>query len=153
MRAYYLALIGGQIFAIEKERVAGVGVRDENKLKPKEDNGRKFIPLGNADMALVCDLLPHIAGKHGKISATHYLIISHQGLFMALPMLGRGRLVMADETAIQPLPPAFAGIARKLVPGIVINCMDIIMMVDLDILAEVSDSMDSMSADMADQAR
>lgn len=140
MTAYFLALIGGQLFAVDKERVVGVGAHDEAKVKPLEDEGRKFLPLANSDMALICDLLPHMPFfQKGSARWTHYLIIRQQGLFMALPMQSKGRLVQADEKARQSLPPAFTGMARRLIEGVLVNCRDIILILDLDTLAEVSD--------------
>ena len=139
MTAYFLALIGGQLFAVDKERVVGVGTRDESKVKPLEDEGRKFLPLANSDMALIWDLLPHMPLQKGQPRCTHYLLVRQQGLFMALPMLGKGRLVQADDTARQSLPPAFTGMDRRLIHSVLVNCRDIILMLDLDTLAEVSD--------------
>lgn len=139
MTAYFLALIGGQLFAVDKERVIGVGVRDEARVKPLEDEGRKFLPLANSDMALICDLLPHMPLQRGQARCTHYLLVRQQGLFMALPMLGKGRLVQIDDAARQSLPPAFTGMERRLIQSVLVNCRDIILMLDLDALAEVSD--------------
>lgn len=146
MTAYFLALIGGQLFAVDKEHVVGVGAHDETKVRPLEDEGRRFLPLANNDMALICDLLPHMPFQRGPARWTHYLIVRQQGLFMALPMQGRGRLVQVDEKARQSLPPAFTGMARRLIQGVLVNCRDIILILDLDTLAEVSDEPAAMVA-------
>lgn len=38
---------------------------------------------------------------------------------------------MADVAAASPLPPAFTGHSRNLIPGVLVNCMDLILLVDL----------------------
>lgn len=140
MKAYFLALIGGQLFAVDKECVAGVGIRNESKGKLLEEKGRKFLPLPDGNLAAIYDLQPPL-GERAALPArqSHYLIVSHQGRFMALVMTGKGRLAMVDETMPSALPPAFSGFPRELVPGVLVNCADLILLLNLDVLAKGSD--------------
>jgi hypothetical protein len=140
MRTYFLALIGGQLFGVDKECVAGVGSRNENKVKPQEENGQKFLPLHGGNLAAICDLQPLLAGgATSHAPQDHYLIVTHRGRFLALVMTGKGRLVTVDDTSPRTLPPAFIGRARELIPGILINCTDLILQLNLDALAKTPD--------------
>lgn len=142
MKPYFLALIGGQLFGLDKDCVAGVGTRDESKVKPIEENGKRYLPLPDGNFALICDLNPQlVGGEGGQTRQSHYLIVTHQGRFMALVMSGKGRLVMMDTSSSRPLPLAFNTLARELIPGVLINCTDLILLLDLDALATVPDRM------------
>ena len=147
MKAYFLALIGGQLFGLRKESVAGIGTRDERKVKPLEENGKKLLPLPDGNFALICDLLPLLGGgEGGHARQSHYLIVTHQGQLIALVMSGKGRLVMMDASSPSPLPLAFNAQARELIPGVLINCTDLILLLDLDALATVPDRMASQNS-------
>ena len=141
MTTFLLAQIGGQLFGFAKECVAGVGVRNDAKVKPLEENGEKFLPLADGSRAIICDMQSFAGGGKTPLPSRkgNYLIINHQGGFIAMPMAGRGRIVMLDETASLPLPPAFTGKSRQLIPGALINCTDLILLVDLDVLSELSE--------------
>ena len=111
MKPYFLALIGGQLFGLDKECVVGRGIRDENRVKPLKENGKKFLPLPNGNLAAICDLQPLLGGGAAlRARQSHYLIVTYQGRFIALVMTGAGRLVTVDETLPSALPPAFIGI-------------------------------------------
>ncbi len=146
MKAYFLALIGGQLFGLRKESVAGIGTRDESKVKPLEENGKKLLPLPDGNFALICDLLPLMGGEGGHARQSHYLIVTHQGQLIALVMSGKGRLVMMEASSPSPLPLAFNALARDLIPGVLINCTDLILLLDLDALAAVPSRMASRSS-------
>ena len=140
MKTFFLAQIGRQFFGLTKECVAGVGVRND-KVKPLEEDGKKFLSLPNGSQAVICDLQSFMGGGEASLHAkqNHYLIINHQKRFMALAMTGKGRIVTADETASRPLPSVFTGMSRELIPGVLINCMDLILLVDLEALLNVPD--------------
>lgn len=140
MKSLFLAQIGGQLFALDKDYVAGVGIRNDAKLKPLQKNGRQVLPLANGNEALICNLqalLPMDKMEYSR--QEYYLVIKYQGRFMALTMTGRGRLVMADEKNCQTLPPTFTGSARRLVPGVLINCSDLVFLLDMAVLGELPD--------------
>lgn len=139
MRTYFLALIGGQWFGLDTECVTNVGIYNESKEK-----GKKELLLPDGNLATVCDLQPLLGGEPASCACpSHYLIITHQGRFIALVMAGKGRFAMVDDTSPRVLPPAFIGIARELIPGAVINCTDVILQLNLEALEKVNDWMAS----------
>jgi len=140
LKTYYLALIGGQLFGLDKECVAGVGIRDESKVKPQEEDGKKILPLPDGNFATICDLQTLLVGGEAfRARQSHYLIVTYQGRFTALVMTGKGSLVMVDDTSPSALPPAFIGRSRELISGVLINCTDLILQLNLDALAKVPD--------------
>jgi hypothetical protein len=138
MKTLFLIQIGRQLLAIDKECVVGVGVRDDDKVKPVEENGKTYLPLPHGNRAIICDLPTLMNGRESlPISKRgHYLIVAHDENLMALTMSGKGRIVMADVAAALPLPPAFIGKSRNLIPGALINCSDLILLLDLHSLHE-----------------
>ena len=50
---------------------------------------------------------------------------------------------MMDASSPSPLPLAFNPLARGLIPGVLTNCNDLILLLDLDVLATVPDRMAS----------
>jgi hypothetical protein len=140
MKTYFLALIGGQLFGLDKECVVGRAICDENKVKPLEKNGKKFLRLVGGNLAVICDLQPLVVGGAPfRARQSHYLVVTCQGRFIALVMNGKGRLVTVDETSPSILPPAFIGISRELIPGVLINCTDLILLLNLEALAQATD--------------
>jgi len=140
MKTYFLAVIGGQLFGVAKESVAGVGVRSQSKVPPIEGNGQQFLPLPDGNQAAIIDLQPCMAvGKTFRAPQSHYLIVNHQGRHLALVMTGKGRLVMVDDTGTQALPPAFSGLSKTIVAGVLVNCNDLILQIDLDELIKMPD--------------
>ncbi|WP_043770040.1 chemotaxis protein CheW [Desulfobulbus propionicus] len=142
MNTFFVIQIEEQLFGLAKEWVAGVGVRNDSKVKPIEENGRKCLPLAHGHRAVICDFRDLLgigdAASHGK--QQFYVILSHHGRFMAVPMSGRGRLVMVNETTVHALPSAFQGQPRKLVPGIVHNGQDAIVLVDVQALMDIANA-------------
>lgn len=140
MKNYFLALIGGQLFALDKECVAGIGIHNDNRVKLLEDKGKKFLPLPDGNQAMVCDLQQVMpGGESHRSKQSHYLIVTHEGRFVALLMTGKGRLFMAEEAEQIPLPPAFIGISRKLVSGVLVNCNDLILLMNAHSLLKTPD--------------
>jgi len=141
MKTLYLAQIGRQLFAVDKESVAGVGVRDDDTVKPLEENGRQYLPLPHGNRAVICDVQALMAGNRGSLPSRrgYYLIVSHGDNLMALTMSGKGRIIMADVAAARPLPPAFTEQSRNLIPGVLVNCTDLILLVDLKSVLAATD--------------
>jgi hypothetical protein len=141
MKTLFLMQIGRQLFAIDKECVVGVGAQDDGRVKPVEENGKKYLPLPHGNRAVICDVQALMTGAGASLSSkrANYLIVAHEENLMALTMSGKGRIVMADVVAALPLPPAFTGKSRDLIPGALINCMDLILLIDLRVLLESTD--------------
>ncbi len=140
MKTYFLAVIGGQLFGVAKESVAGVGVRSQSKVPPIEENGQQFLPLPDGNLAAIIDLQPCMAGGETFLAPqSHYLIVNHQGRYLALVMTGKGRLVMVDDSGAQTLPPAFSGLLNTIIAGVLVNCNDLILQIDLDGLTKMPD--------------
>jgi hypothetical protein len=138
MKTLFLMQIGRQLFAIDKECVVGVGAQDDGRVKPVEENGKKYLPLPHGNRAVICDVQALMTGAESSLLSKrgNYLIVAHEENLMALTMSGKGRIVMADITAALPLPPAFTGKSRDLIPGALINCTDLILLVDLKVLLD-----------------
>ena len=131
MKDYFLALIGGQLFALGKDNVAGIGIHNDSRAKLLEDKGKKYLPLPDGNQAIFCDLQQVMPGGEARRSKqSHYLIVTHEGQYLALLMTGKGRLFMADETEQRPLPPALTWVSRKLISGILVNCNDLILLLN-----------------------
>lgn len=131
IKNYFLALIGGQLFALGKDSVAGIGIHNDSRAKLLEDKGRKFLPLPDGNQAIFCDLQQVMPGGESRRSKqSHYLIVTHEGQYVALLMTGKGRLFMADETKQCSLPPALTGVARELISGVLVNCHDLILLLN-----------------------
>lgn len=140
MKTYFLAVIGGQLYGVDKASVAGVGVRNQSKVQPLGENGQQFLPLPDGNLAAICDLQSSPAGGEPfRVPQSHYLIVTHQGRYLALVMTGKGRLVMADETGALALPPAFSGLSKALIAGVLVNCNDMILQLNLDVLVSLPD--------------
>jgi|GEM_PF-1329219 len=142
MKTLYLAQIGLQFFAVDKECVAGVGRRNDDAVKPVAENGKQYLPLPHGNRAVICDVQALMSGTGGASPARrggYYLIVAHEDQFMALTMSTKGRIVMADVAAAHPLPPAFTGQSRALIPGVVVNCTDLILLVDLKAVLAAAD--------------
>lgn len=134
MKTLYLAQIGRQLFAVDKECVLGVGMLHDGAVKPMEEEGRLYLPLPHGNRAVICDVRALMGRNGDRISSgrgCYYLIIGHGEQVMALTMSGKGRIIVADVVAARPLPPAFTGQSRALIPGVLVNGMDLILLIDL----------------------
>ncbi|MCL1980430.1 MAG: hypothetical protein FWG62_05085 [Proteobacteria bacterium] len=141
MKALYLAQIDRQLFAVDKERVIGVSSCNSGFFKPIEEGGRRYLPLPYGNRAMICDVQSLVTGPGGQAPARqggHYLIVAADEELMALAMTGKGRIVTADVAAARPLPPAFTGPSRMLVPGVLVNGLDLILLLDLQAVLETT---------------
>lgn len=138
MNSLFLMQIGHQLVAIDKQIVMGIAVRDDDKIKLMEEDNKTYLPLPHGNRAIVFDLSTLISGKQPQFSRKreYYLIVAHEDNLLALTMNGKGRFVMANMTNAHPLPPAFPEQARKLIPRVVINGSDLIMLISLHALDE-----------------
>ena len=141
MKTLFMAQIGRQFFAVEKEWVAGVGVRNDEKIKPVTENGKVYLPLPHDNRAVICDVQALLSGSTNLLPSKrgYYLIVAHEEHFMALTMSGKGRIVMADMSKAAPLPAAFSGKSRDIIPGVLVNGTDLILLVDLKALLAATD--------------
>jgi len=155
MKPLFLAQIGRQLFAVDKENVVGVGVRNDDTIKPVVENGRAYLPLPHGNRAVICDLQTLMTRNGGLLPSKrgYYLIVAHEENLMALTMSGKGRIIMADVAAARPLPPAFARKSRVLIPGVLVNCTDLILLVDLQALLGATDGEASLGVARADNER
>jgi hypothetical protein len=137
MKTLYLAQVGRQLFAVDKERVVGVGMCSDDK--PMEAEGGRYLILPRGIRAVICDMQTLMTG-YGRVVTPkrHYLIVSHDSQLMGLTMSGKGRIITADVAAASPLPPAFVGQARALVPGVLVNGIDLILLLDLQAVLETT---------------
>lgn len=137
MKALYLAQIGRQLFAIDKECVLGIVKCNDASFKPVVEKGRQYLLLPYNNRAVICDVQALMTGSGEAAPARrHYLIIAHNDQVMGLAMSGKGRIVTADVAAVRPLPPAFTGQSRALVPGVLVNGIDLILLLDLQAVLE-----------------
>lgn len=140
MKTYFLAVIGDQLFGVDRASVAGVGVRPPRRVAPLEENDQQFLPLPDGNLAAIRDLRPSLGGGAGpRAPQSHFLVISHQGRHLALVMTGKGRLVMVDESGVRSLPPAFTGRSREMIAGVLVNGKDLILILNLDALVQGPD--------------
>ena len=141
MKTLFMAQIGRQFFAVDKEWVAGVGIRNDDKIKPVEENGKVYLPLPHGNRAVICDVQALMSGSTNSLPSKrgYYLIVAHEEHFMALTMSGKGRIVMADVSTAAPLPSAFNGKSRDIISGVLVNCTDLILLVDLKALLAATD--------------
>jgi hypothetical protein len=133
MKTLHLAQIGGQLFAVDKECVLGVGMYKADSPRPIEQDGRRYLPLPNGHRVAICDVRALMTGYDAEAIAKprgYYLIIAHGKQAMALPMSGKGRIVTADIAAALPLPSACAGQSRALISGVLANGDDLILLLN-----------------------
>jgi len=141
MKTLYLAQIGRQLFAVDKECVIGVGTYSGGSFKLIEEEGRRYLPLPHGNRAVIFDvrtLMTDHGGQASFVRGVHFLIVAYDDQAMALVMNGKGRIVAADVTVARPLPPAFTGQSRTLVPGVLINGIDLILLLDLQTMLEAA---------------
>lgn len=139
MKKLYLTQIGRQLFAIDRKCVIGVGICSSTSFKTIREGNQLYLPLPNGTRALICDVQALMAGPDEGIPARpHYLIVNHNNLIMGLAMNDKGTTIMADIALAQPLPPAFTGQSRKLVPGLLTVDSDLVLLLDLQALLEAT---------------
>ncbi|MGE4559455.1 MAG: hypothetical protein AB7E77_04610 [Desulfobulbus sp.] len=136
MTALFLAPIKGQLFGINKEWVAGVGACKIDPHQSAEKNGRKYLRLPTGERTNIFDfqcLLDKQCSAQ-QDSLKYYLILHYKGEYTAIPIHGRGQWASVTEPTTTPLPPAFARPSKELIPRIIINGNDIILLPDMDTL-------------------
>jgi hypothetical protein len=141
MKTLFLAQIGRQLFAVDKACVLGVGMHNEGP-KPTEGEGRRYLSLPHGHRAVICDMRALMAEYEEEAPSQrkgHYLIIGHNNQAMALAMSGKGRIVTADVAAALPLPPAFTGLSRALISGVLVNGADLLLVLNLQAVLEATD--------------
>ena len=132
MKTFFLAKIANQLFAIDKQSVAGVAIRDLNKTKPILEFNRSYLPFTNGQRALICDMQSVLATQFPLIaSLSHYVILTWSGKYYAIPMNDSGRLACIHESSWRSLPPVFATHSRQIVPKMMVNGTTCILMADL----------------------
>lgn len=140
MKPLFLAQVAGQLVAVDKEVVVGVGRRD-SAIKPVEENGRQYLPLPHGAKAVICDLQTLLNGPGATPAGKreYYLIVAQEEQLLALTMTGKGTMIMADIAGASPLPPAFTGQSRQVAPNVLVNCADLILLADLKALLATTD--------------
>ena len=107
---------------------------------PAQKAGRVWLPMPDGEPAELCPLhllLPW-ASQH-KEQSDHFLVLRYEGRMLALPMRGEGRACMARIEEIQALPPAFTGLCRQIIPGLLVNGEEALMQLNLDELVGAMD--------------
>jgi len=139
MKPFFLAQIDGVLVAVAKELVVGVGQKDA-AVQLIEENGQQYLPLPHGDRAAFCDLQALLNGS-GSASATrrkYYLIVALEEQLLALN-IENGAMMMADVDEARTLPPAFPAFSRQVVPQILVNGKDLILLVDVKALFNTID--------------
>ncbi len=139
MKEIFLSQLCGYWYFFEGELVqAAVAVAD--RATPVKKAGRVLLPLEDGENAEICPLnllFPWAAQQSTKHD--HYLLIRHGERLLALPMWGAGRLCMAAMDEVRPLPPAFTGLSRQVIPAVLANGNEVFMQVNLNELVEMMD--------------
>lgn len=137
MKDVYYAELCGHWYLFERPAVKRVIPMAEAP-EPTARMGQSWFSLdeGNAEL---CPLRLLFTWATPDFKEDHYLVLFHHGRLLALPMRGPGREGMALLHALQPLPPAFPALARRIVPGMLLNGREVIMRLDLDELARAMD--------------
>ncbi|MDL2274842.1 hypothetical protein LJC22_01795 [Desulfosarcina sp. OttesenSCG-928-G10] len=132
MKKLYLAQIDRQLFAVDRKDVIGVGVYNADASGPARKSGRQYLLLPNGKRAMMCDLRTLMTGHDAEAPVRqHYLIVNQTDLVLGLAMDGKGKTITMDVAAARPLPPAFTGQSRILVPGVLTGGRDLIFLLDL----------------------
>lgn len=139
MIPFFLAQIDGVFVAVAKELVVGVGQKDAT-VKLIEENGQRYLPLPHGDRAIICDLQALLNGSGTTTAARrkYYLIVAVEEQLLALN-IEKGSMMMADVDGARTLPPAFSERSRQVVPHVLVNGTDLILMVDLKALLNTTD--------------
>lgn len=137
MKKLYIAQVDRQLFAVDRKDVIGVGVYNTEASGPVRKNGRQYLLLPNGKRAMMCDVRALMTGHNMETPfRQHYLIVSHMDLVLGLAMDGKGKTITMDVAAARPLPPAFTGQSRILVPGVLTGGRDLIFLLDLRAVLE-----------------
>ncbi len=139
MKPFFLAQIDGVLVAVAKELVVGVGQKDAT-VKLVEENGQRYLPLPHGDRAAICDLQALLNGSGAAPASRrkYYLIVALEEQLLALN-IEKGSMMIADVDGTRSLPPAFSELSRQVVPHVLVNGTDLILMVDLKALLTTTD--------------
>ena len=137
MKDVFLADFGGFWYLFDRTVVQRV-MAMETAPKPTVGQGQSWLDTeeGNVEICPLNLVFKRPANERGN---NHYLVLSHNGRLLALPMRGKGRECMALLHALRPLPPAFPELSRQLVTGLLLNGLDVVMRLDVDELVKVMD--------------
>lgn len=135
MTSLFLAPMKGQLFAFSKEWVVGVGGRN---VEQNRSNGieQKFLRLPTGERAQIFHFRDLLDNRFGLPQAQlrHYLILHYRDTYAALSIEGRGQWASVLEPNYLSLPPCFSTPSRQLIPKILLNGKDILLMPDMDAL-------------------
>ena len=133
MTSLFLAPMKGQLFAFSKEWVAGVGGRntEQNRVAGNE---QKYLRLPTGEKAHIFHFRDLLDNRFGLPQAQlrYYLILHYRDTYAALSIEGRGQWATVLTPDYHTLPPSFSTRARLMIPKILINGNDIILMPDMD---------------------
>lgn len=135
MTSLFLAPMKGQLFAFSKEWVVGVGGRN---VEQNRSNGieQKHLRLPTGERAQIFHFRDLLDNRFGLPQAQlrHYLILHYHDTYAALSIEGRGQWATVLEPNFFALPPCFAMPSRQMIPKILLNGNDILLMPDMDAL-------------------
>ncbi|MGD9947149.1 MAG: hypothetical protein AB7U29_01570 [Desulfobulbus sp.] len=148
MTALFLAPIKGQLIGIDKKWVSGVGACKVDPSQSAEIVDQKYLRLPSGERALIFDFQRlfenTFTAKRDELK--YYLILHYKDRYTAIPIHGRGQWISVTEPTTATLPPAFTKDSKELIPRIILNGNDIILLPDMDALlrsAEAESSDDS----------
>lgn len=141
MTSLFLAPMKGQLFAFPKEWVTGVGGRnaDQNHATGNEQKYLRLPSGERVDIFHFRDLLDNRFG-HPQSQLRYYLILHYHDRYAALSIDSRGQWASVLEPTFFALPPCFSQRSREMIPKILLNGKDIILMPDMDTLFALMDS-------------
>lgn len=135
MTSLFLAPMQGQLFAFPKEWVVGVGGRnvEHNRLTGNE---QKFLRLPTGERANIFHFRDLLDNRFSVPLAQlrYYLILHYRDTYAALSIEGRGQWASVLEPSYFTLPPCFSKRSRQMIPHILLNGHDILLMPDMDAL-------------------
>ncbi len=140
MKELLLSQLCGYRYFFERDAVVQVLALADVPAPMQKKAGRVWLPLPDGEPAELCPLhllLPW-ASQH-KEQSDHFLVLRYEGRMLALPMRGEGRACMARIEEIQALPPAFTGLCRQIIPGLLVNGEEALMQLNLDELVGAMD--------------
>ncbi|MDD2463498.1 MAG: hypothetical protein PHI97_05830 [Desulfobulbus sp.] len=136
MTSLFLAPIKGQLIGIDKEWVSGVGACKVDPNQSAVINDQKYLRLPSGERALIFDFQGLFENTFNakREPLKYYLILHYKDRYTAIPIHGRGQWVSVTEPTTATLPPAFTKRAKELIPRIILNGNDIILLPDMDAL-------------------
>lgn len=135
MTSLFLAPMKGQLFAFSKEWVVGVGGRNVEHNR-SAGNEQKYLRLPTGERANIFHFRDLLDNRFGLPQAQlrYYLILHYRDTYAALSIEGRGQWATVIEPNYFSLPPCFPTRSRQMIPKILLNGNDIILMPDMDAL-------------------